>query len=123
MGALSLRFLPPSSRYRSRMCGHGARNLTPGKALLSIQAQGEDVPGSHPAADMISAKSASNNRIANWSSVVEDKMSKKKPKKPQEKPLLVSQYRAIGPAAVTAALLYAGRKKKPVQKFIAPRPA
>lgn len=36
---------------------------------------------------------------------------------------LDSQYRAIGPAAIAAALLHTPKKKKPVQKFIAPRAA
>jgi hypothetical protein len=37
-----------------------------------------------------------------------------------QQPTLASQYRAIGPAAIAAALLYTVKKKKPVQKFIAP---
>ncbi len=36
---------------------------------------------------------------------------------------LDSKYRAIGPAAIAAALLHTAKKKKPVQKFIAPRAA
>lgn len=36
---------------------------------------------------------------------------------------LASQYRAIGPAAIAAALLHTTKKKKPAQKFIAPRVA
>ncbi len=40
-----------------------------------------------------------------------------------KQPALASQYRAIGPAAVVAALLHTARKQKPVQKFIAPRAA
>ena len=40
-----------------------------------------------------------------------------------KQPALANQYRAIGPAAVAAALLHVTRKKKPVQKFIAPRAA
>ncbi len=50
-------------------------------------------------------------------------MSKKKQEKKPEKPILANQYRAIGPAAVAAALLHMNKKKKPAQKFIAPRPA
>ncbi|MET3661322.1 hypothetical protein [Aquamicrobium ahrensii] len=50
-------------------------------------------------------------------------MSKKKQEKRPEKPVLANQYRAIGPAAVAAALLHVNKKKKPVQKFIAPRHA
>jgi hypothetical protein len=37
--------------------------------------------------------------------------------------MLAAQYRPIGPAAIAAALLCTTRKKKPVQKFIAPRVA
>lgn len=40
-----------------------------------------------------------------------------------KQPALANQYRAIGPAAVAAALLHVTRKKKPVQKFITPRAA
>lgn len=40
-----------------------------------------------------------------------------------KQPALATQYRAIGPAAIAAALLHVTRKKKPVQKFIAPRAA
>jgi hypothetical protein len=40
-----------------------------------------------------------------------------------KQPALASQYRTIGPAAIAAALLHVTRKKKPVQKFIAPRAA
>ncbi len=50
-------------------------------------------------------------------------MTKKKQQKRPEKPALASQYRAIGPAAVAAALMHVSKKKKPVQKFIAPRHA
>lgn len=50
-------------------------------------------------------------------------MSKKKQEKKPEKPVLANQYRAIGPAAVAAALMHMTKKKKPVQKFISPRPA
>lgn len=38
-------------------------------------------------------------------------------------PVLVSQYRAIGPAAIVAALLHTTKTKKPSQKFIQPRAA
>jgi hypothetical protein len=40
-----------------------------------------------------------------------------------KQPALAHQYRAIGPAAVAAALLHMTRKQKPVQKIISPRPA
>jgi hypothetical protein len=40
-----------------------------------------------------------------------------------KQPALASQYRAIGPAAIVAALLHTAKKKKPAQKFIAPRAA
>jgi hypothetical protein len=40
-----------------------------------------------------------------------------------KQPALASQYRAIGPAAIAAALLHTARKQKPAQKFIAPRAA
>ncbi|MDR7031801.1 MULTISPECIES: hypothetical protein [unclassified Mesorhizobium] len=42
---------------------------------------------------------------------------------PAQPAALDSQYRAIGPAAIAAALLHTAKKKKPVQKFIAPRAA
>ncbi|MET3790579.1 hypothetical protein [Aquamicrobium terrae] len=50
-------------------------------------------------------------------------MTRKKQEKRPEKPVLANQYRAIGPAAVAAALMHMTKKKKPVQKFISPRPA
>jgi hypothetical protein len=50
-------------------------------------------------------------------------MSKKPQQKQPERPVLANQYRAIGPAAVAAALMHMSKKKKPVQKFISPRPA
>jgi hypothetical protein len=37
--------------------------------------------------------------------------------------MLASQYRAIGPAAIAAALLHTTKTKKPAQKFILPRAA
>ena len=40
-----------------------------------------------------------------------------------KQPALAGQYRAIGPAAIAAALLHKARKQKPAQKFIAPRAA
>jgi hypothetical protein len=40
-----------------------------------------------------------------------------------KQPALATQYRAIGPAAIAAALLHTPKKQKPVQKFIAPRAA
>lgn len=49
------------------------------------------------------------------------------PRKPEAKrtkqPMVASQYRAIGPAAIVAALLHTAKKKKPEQKFITPRAA
>jgi hypothetical protein len=49
------------------------------------------------------------------------------PRKPEAKrssqPVLATQYRAIGSAAIAAALLHATKKKKPVQKFLSPRVA
>lgn len=35
----------------------------------------------------------------------------------------VTQYRAIGPAAIAAALIHMSRKKQVVQKITTPRPA
>jgi hypothetical protein len=40
-----------------------------------------------------------------------------------KQPALASQYRAIGPAAIVAALLHTAKKKKPVQKITSPRAA
>ena len=40
-----------------------------------------------------------------------------------KQPALASQYRAIGPAAVVAALLHTAKKQKPVQKIVSPRAA
>ena len=40
-----------------------------------------------------------------------------------KQPALADQYRAIGPAAIVAALLHTAKKQKPVQKIISPRPA
>jgi hypothetical protein len=59
------------------------------------------------------------------------KMATGKRKMPQSKkeirsskqPMLASQYRAIGPAAIAAALLHTTKTKKPAQKFILPRAA
>jgi hypothetical protein len=51
-------------------------------------------------------------------------MPRSKPQPARSKqPSLASQYRAIGPAAIAAALLHIPKKKKPTQKFIAPRVA
>jgi len=50
-------------------------------------------------------------------------MPRSNKEKSAKQPALASHYRAIGPAAVAAALLHVTRKKKPVQKFIAPRAA
>jgi hypothetical protein len=47
----------------------------------------------------------------------------KKEIRSSKQPMLASQYRAIGPAAVAAAVLYVTRKKKIAQKFITPRAA
>ncbi|HMM63927.1 MAG TPA: hypothetical protein PKD01_07350 [Mesorhizobium sp.] len=47
----------------------------------------------------------------------------KKDNKQAKKPSLANHYRAIGPAAIVAALLHTEKKKKPVQKFISPRVA
>jgi hypothetical protein len=40
-----------------------------------------------------------------------------------KQPALASHYRAIGPAAVVAALLHSAKKKKPEQKIVSPRAA
>ncbi|HEV2503343.1 hypothetical protein ACHMW4_27095 [Mesorhizobium sp. UC22_110] len=40
-----------------------------------------------------------------------------------KQPTLASQYRAIGPAAVVAALLHTAKKKKPAHKITSPRAA
>lgn len=40
-----------------------------------------------------------------------------------KQPMLASQYRAIGPAAIVAALLHTAKKKKPAQKITSPRAA
>lgn len=47
----------------------------------------------------------------------------KKDIRSSKQPVLASQYRAIGPAAIAAALLHMTKKKKPTQKFILPRVA
>lgn len=47
----------------------------------------------------------------------------KKESEQSKQPVLVSQYRAIGPAAIVAALLHTTKTKKPSQKFILPRVA
>ena len=49
--------------------------------------------------------------------------SGKKEIRSSKQPMLTSQYRAIGPADIAAALLYTTKTKKPAQKFIAPRAA
>jgi hypothetical protein len=36
-------------------------------------------------------------------------------------PALTNHYRAIGPAAIVAALLHTAKKNKPAQKIISPR--
>ncbi|MEW6632145.1 hypothetical protein [Mesorhizobium sp.] len=38
-------------------------------------------------------------------------------------PALTHHYRAIGPAAIVAALLHTAKKKKPAQKIVSPRAA
>ena len=40
-----------------------------------------------------------------------------------KQPALANHYRAIGPAAIVAALLHTAKKKKPAQKIISPRAA
>ena len=41
----------------------------------------------------------------------------------QTQPALANHYRAIGPAAIVAALLHTAKKKKPTQKIVSPRAA
>jgi hypothetical protein len=51
-------------------------------------------------------------------------MPRTKPEQRSAKqPALASHYRAIGPAAIVAALLHTARKKKPEQKIVTPRAA
>ena len=38
-----------------------------------------------------------------------------------KQPALANHYRAIGPAAIVAALLHTAKKKKPAQKIVSPR--
>ncbi|AID29056.1 hypothetical protein EFV37_27520 [Mesorhizobium loti] len=40
-----------------------------------------------------------------------------------KQPALASHYRAIGPAAIVAALLHTAKKKKPAPKIVSPRAA
>ncbi|MBB6408066.1 hypothetical protein [Mesorhizobium sangaii] len=40
-----------------------------------------------------------------------------------KQPALANHYRAIGPAAIVAALLHTAKKKKPTQKIVSPRAA
>ncbi len=40
-----------------------------------------------------------------------------------KQPPLTNHYRAIGPAAIVAALLHTAKKKKPTQKIVSPRTA
>ena len=47
----------------------------------------------------------------------------KKDHGPAKKSALANHYRAIGPAAIVAALLHTAKKKAPTQKFISPRAA
>jgi hypothetical protein len=47
----------------------------------------------------------------------------KKEIRSSKQPVLASHYRAIGPAAIVAALLHTTKTKKPTQKFILPRAA
>jgi hypothetical protein len=47
----------------------------------------------------------------------------KKEIRSSKQPVLASHYRAIGPAAIAAALLHTTKTKKPAQKFILPRAA
>ena len=54
----------------------------------------------------------------------EETMPRTKPEQRSAKqPALASHYRAIGPAAIVAALLHTARKKKPEQKTVTPRAA
>ncbi|RWB84691.1 MAG: hypothetical protein EOQ52_23225, partial [Mesorhizobium sp.] len=46
--------------------------------------------------------------------------NKQEQSRPAQQPL-TKQYRAIGPAAIVAALLHTAKKKKPAQKIISPR--
>ncbi|TIM99600.1 MAG: hypothetical protein E5Y38_16035 [Mesorhizobium sp.] len=48
--------------------------------------------------------------------------SKQEQSRPAQQPL-ASHYRAIGPAAIVAALLHTAKKRKPAQKIISPRAA
>ena len=50
-------------------------------------------------------------------------MSRKTETQRSSQPALANQYRAIGPAAIAAALLHMPKKKKPVQKIVSPRAA
>lgn len=40
-----------------------------------------------------------------------------------QQPALTSHYRAIGPAAIVAALLHTAKQKKKTQKIVSPRAA
>jgi hypothetical protein len=40
-----------------------------------------------------------------------------------KQPELASHYRAIGPAAIVAALIHTAKKNKPAQKIVSPRAA
>ena len=40
-----------------------------------------------------------------------------------KQPALANHYRAIGPAAIVAALLHTAKKNKPAQRIVSPRPA
>ncbi|TIV72128.1 MAG: hypothetical protein E5V89_06865 [Mesorhizobium sp.] len=48
--------------------------------------------------------------------------SKQEQSRPPQQPL-TKHYRAIGPAAIVAALLHTAKKKKPAQKIVSPRVA
>ena len=54
----------------------------------------------------------------------EEMMSRTKQEPSRAKqPALANHYRAIGPAAIVAALLHTAKKKKPAQKITSPRAA
>ncbi len=48
--------------------------------------------------------------------------SKQEQSRPPQ-PTLANHYRAIGPAAIVAALLHTAKKKKPAPKIVSPRAA
>jgi hypothetical protein len=50
-------------------------------------------------------------------------MARSKHEPNRAKPALANHYRAIGPAAIVAALLHTAKKNKPAQRIVSPRPA